>query len=370
MIDLKIAELRKRNGMTQQELGDILSVSYQTVSKWETSSCFPDIHMLAKLSKLFNVSVDALLGLVPLDSSQYRPSTSGQSDYWEEKVNYLKITRATMWNADYLKFLVREVWQISKPVEILDCGCGFGAFGLMLLPLLPKGSKYVGVDFSEKMIAEAQKLFEKEAYEAKFILSDLYKLPLSKRYDMVISQAVLRHVNDAEKFLHKMIEMTKPSGLVISIEGNREFETDGLFIDGMCYANLCEKQGLRKMWQKELEMQNRDYSVAMKIPHYMRKAGLKGIDCRMNDKVLYLEPETEGYTQILADIITANQWNAEKDTAAIAKAVALFVNHGMSRDEAMGYCKQQNEIARYLKEHREDISLTQIGGFMISYGWK
>ena len=35
MIDLKIAELRKRNGMTQQELGDILSVSDKTVSKWE-----------------------------------------------------------------------------------------------------------------------------------------------------------------------------------------------------------------------------------------------------------------------------------------------------------------------------------------------
>lgn len=35
MISLKIAELRKRNNMTQQELGDLLSVSYKTISKWE-----------------------------------------------------------------------------------------------------------------------------------------------------------------------------------------------------------------------------------------------------------------------------------------------------------------------------------------------
>lgn len=35
MINLRIAELRKRNHLTQQELGDILSVSYQTISKWE-----------------------------------------------------------------------------------------------------------------------------------------------------------------------------------------------------------------------------------------------------------------------------------------------------------------------------------------------
>jgi len=62
MIDLKISELRKRNNMTQQELGDILSVSYKTISKWENGTCLPDVNMLPGLSKIFNVSVDALLG--------------------------------------------------------------------------------------------------------------------------------------------------------------------------------------------------------------------------------------------------------------------------------------------------------------------
>lgn len=100
-----------------------------------------------------------------------------------------------MWNADYLKFLVCNVWQISKPVEILDCGCGYGALGLMILPLLPKGSRYVGVDFSEKMIAEAKKMYEKEDYESQFIHSDICELQSTKRYDIVISQAMLRHVN-------------------------------------------------------------------------------------------------------------------------------------------------------------------------------
>lgn len=369
-MDLKIAELRKRNGMTQQELGDILSVSYKTVSKWENGICLPDINMLPELSKIFNVSVDALLGLVPLDNCCYKPSNSGQAEYWENRVEYLKRTRATMWNVDYLRFLVCDVWQISKPIEILDCGCGYGALGLMLLPFLPKGSRYIGVDFSEKMIAEAKRVYGKENYQAEFIHSDIYGLQSTKRYDIVISQAVLRHVNNAEVFLKKMIEMTKPGGMVISIECNREFETDGLFIEGISYASLCEKQGLKKMWQRELEMQNRDYSVAMKIPHYMKKAGLKDIDCRMNDKVLFLEPEKEGYQQMLADRIKADHWDDEKSKAKIEMDIAYFINHGMSREEAINYCNQQNGIVKYMKEHREEIALTKVGGLMISYGWK
>lgn len=218
MIDLKIAELRKRNGMTQQELGDVLSVSYKTVSKWENGTCFPDIHILPELGKIFNVSVDALLGLVPLDHCYYKPSNCGRAAYWDNRVEYLKRTRATMWNEDYLQFLVRDVWKISNPIEILDCGCGYGALGLMLLPLLPKGSKYVGVDFSEKMIAEAKRVYGSEVYEADFIHADICEMQSAKRYDIVISQAVLKHVNHAENFLQKMIEMAKPGGMVICIQ--------------------------------------------------------------------------------------------------------------------------------------------------------
>lgn len=42
----------------------------------------------------------------------------------------------------------------------------------------------------------------------------------------------------------------------------------------------------------------------------------------------------------------------------------------MSREEAMNYCNQQNGIVKYMKEHREEIALTKVGGLMISYGWK
>lgn len=369
MLQLRIAELRKKNNMTQQELGDLLSVSYQTVSKWENGVVLPDVTMLPKLSRCFDVSVDALLGLVPL-SEDYRPSDSGQKEYWANRVEYLKRTRKTMWNEDYLRFLVREVWKLTSPVELLDCGCGYGAMGLLLLSMLPKGSRYVGVDFSEEMLAEAKKLFAAEGYAAEFIHADVFEWKGSRQYDMVISQAVLRHVNHGERFMEKMISHAKPGGLIVSMECNREFEADGLYVEGMDYAGLCACEGLKKLWRTELAMQNRDYSIAMKLPHYMRKAGLRDVACRMNDRVNFLSPEQEGYDEKLADTIRADHWDDEKTEDELEQDIAYFMNHGMSRREAEDYCAQQNGLVRYLKQHRGSAALTKFGGIMISYGWR
>ena len=52
---------RKRQGLSQIELAEELSVSRQTVSKWETGSALPSAENLLALSKLYGVSADALL---------------------------------------------------------------------------------------------------------------------------------------------------------------------------------------------------------------------------------------------------------------------------------------------------------------------
>lgn len=56
-----IKTLRLERNMTQQELGDILGVTAQAVSKWETGLATPDISLLPKISKLFSCSIDSLL---------------------------------------------------------------------------------------------------------------------------------------------------------------------------------------------------------------------------------------------------------------------------------------------------------------------
>lgn len=56
----KISELRKKNGLSQEELAEKVGVARQTISKWELGETSPDISQSKKLSKIFNISLDEL----------------------------------------------------------------------------------------------------------------------------------------------------------------------------------------------------------------------------------------------------------------------------------------------------------------------
>ena len=60
-INQKIIDYRKIKGLTQEQLGAILNVSGQAVSKWEKGESMPDILVLPELCKIFGISVDTLL---------------------------------------------------------------------------------------------------------------------------------------------------------------------------------------------------------------------------------------------------------------------------------------------------------------------
>lgn len=60
-IGIKIAKARQEKGITQTELADKMSVTRQTVSRWETGAAVPDIEKVASLAKILQVSCDYLL---------------------------------------------------------------------------------------------------------------------------------------------------------------------------------------------------------------------------------------------------------------------------------------------------------------------
>lgn len=62
MISKKIRQLRSEQGWTQKQLSERLNVGKTTVSNYETGYSEPDLEILNKISKLFGVSIDYLLG--------------------------------------------------------------------------------------------------------------------------------------------------------------------------------------------------------------------------------------------------------------------------------------------------------------------
>lgn len=62
MIGQKIRDLRKQRKMSQTELANILHVSQQTVTAWETGKAEPSSSAVANLADYFNVTTDYLLG--------------------------------------------------------------------------------------------------------------------------------------------------------------------------------------------------------------------------------------------------------------------------------------------------------------------
>lgn len=91
-----IKRLRRERDMTQEQLAEILSISPQAVSRWETDMAMPDISLIAPICNLFNVSSDELLEIdfaqmqknvdvIILEADKY-----SQRGYFDEARNILE----------------------------------------------------------------------------------------------------------------------------------------------------------------------------------------------------------------------------------------------------------------------------------------
>ena len=61
-LGIKIRELRRRDGRTQDNLAESLGVTAQAVSRWEAGRSYPDMEMIPAIANYFHVSIDELFG--------------------------------------------------------------------------------------------------------------------------------------------------------------------------------------------------------------------------------------------------------------------------------------------------------------------
>lgn len=365
-INLRLAELRRAKHVTQNELAEAIGTSFQTISKWENGITMPDITMLPVLAAYFQVSTDELLGLKPLKGEIYLSEETDSETFWNRHLDYLMRSKGEDWNSDYLAFLIREVWKITKPVNVLDCGCGCAQMAAMMLPLLPDGSSYTGIDFSSALTEQAEKLLRKYSINGKIIKGNFLENRFINQFDLVICQSVLRHIGNSKAFIKQMIASANDDGLIVCIDTNREFECSGLYVDGMDYAELCDHSGAVKHWNAEIENSERDYAAAMRNAYVMRELGLKDVGIRMNDKISFICPEQENYDVKVDDFIASKRlWYSNQD-----EAVKRLINHGMTKKEAEAYVGKSAKICEYMENNRGTVAFTCFKGKTITYGWK
>ncbi len=65
-------KLRKEKKMSQQDIGNLIGISSQAVSKWETGISEPDNKSLKKLANFFNVSIDYLLNNTEINDNELK----------------------------------------------------------------------------------------------------------------------------------------------------------------------------------------------------------------------------------------------------------------------------------------------------------
>ena len=213
-----------------------------------------------------------------------------EKSFWDTQIDYLKTTRTQMWNDDYFEFLVKSVWKLNRPINIVDFGCGYGYLGMKLLPLIPEGSTYTGLDAGEDLLCEARRIFEKSPYKTDFFNVDLTKYIPKQQFDLAICQAVLRHIPSSKDNLKKMIDSVVPEGIVICIEVNRVMEEAGFYSNDFEHDSIEKTTLLKQKWTEEQENGGRDYKLGIKVPIYMQQLGLENVGVRINDFVEFVSP--------------------------------------------------------------------------------
>lgn len=81
---------RKKKGMSQEAVSEVLGVSRQTISKWELDETIPDIYQAKKLANLYGVSLDELIEF-HVDIKEIQEMMEKISDKESEKIDWTKV---------------------------------------------------------------------------------------------------------------------------------------------------------------------------------------------------------------------------------------------------------------------------------------
>ncbi|KIL38813.1 methyltransferase [Gordoniibacillus kamchatkensis] len=283
---------------------------------------------------------------------------------WDRKIDYLAETRGLYYNDDYIEFLVHSVWRIRKPVSVIDFGCGYGFLGLKLLPLLPEGSTYTGIDKGVRLIEAARSKFERHRHSAEFLVADIEEVRLERKYDIALCHAVLLHMSDVKSVLRKMADCVVDGGKVICFEPHWISNMSGCTVGGLEQSSVVKLGILQQLYEKDAERSGKDGNIGGKLPIYFSQLGLQDVQCRISDKVNVLEPNMAAeHKQKLYKALRAEGLGEPPGQAE--EIVQSLTARGLTSQEAR---EQYEAELRFAETFHEDSYVTYAPGMKITFG--
>ena len=128
----KLSKLRKENNYTQEQLAELLGVSRQAVSKWESDTSFPETDKLIRLSLLFGCSLDYLLKEEEESGQAAPPAGAG---LWKSSLRERK-SEKTLWGM--------PLWHVGRNARGV-VAVGLSARGVLAVGLKARGLVSLGL---------------------------------------------------------------------------------------------------------------------------------------------------------------------------------------------------------------------------------
>ncbi len=194
-----IMSRRKELGYTQQGLADLLMVSFQTISKWETGSTCPDIAMLPRIAGVLGISIDSLFEYHAGRRTDYEEKYSEEEYYWGIEPNEMC-------------YEIMKRKPPIKPYRVLDIGCGEGKDAVFFAR---NGYHVTAFDVAENGIEKGKELAERQGVDVNFFKADLLDYCFDDEYDIIFCSGVLHYIVPEKRniILENMKKHTRLYGL-------------------------------------------------------------------------------------------------------------------------------------------------------------
>jgi len=141
----------------------------------------------------------------------FREKARSFDDLYEDERAVQRLLRPGLFRR---RELALEAVRSHQAPRVLDVGCGSGRIGELILR--DGAREWVGVDFSEPMLALAEQRLERFGDRVRIVHGDFLEVTPSGPYDVVVAVGLFDYLPEPDVFLARMAELCAPGGSLVA----------------------------------------------------------------------------------------------------------------------------------------------------------